>query len=374
MSTPKRQKIEAHVKVSFLGLRYSYTYLAAKKFFSPARLPYYAGEIGFSSHRSISDVFAAVVSGETDYGIVPLESSTNGTIHGVYDQLLINEVCKIVAEIGDVETHCLCASSSVVDEREISHVLSHAMILQDCSQYLDALDERRKKSASLDDHQSLQPIFRGSSFDSAHACVEIARNASEEKNMTMAAICSKEAAIENGLQILASSIGNDKNAETRYIVIAKSNTSTTTSTENGSSSVIDPLNLHTTAPPGVLSLSLLPQKKATLVLALKNAPGAIFKMSSCFALRDIDILKIESRPANTALKAIPAEARAFTQVHWSLVFHVDYTLPESTEKNDALIANLLEYSIWLKEFGQYYSGLQRIESQPQNFTQILELL
>lgn len=111
-------------------------------------------------------------------------------------------------------------------------------------------------------------------------------------------------------------------------------------------------------------------------MALRNIPGAIFKMSSCFALRDINIVKIESRPATTAihLSSIPTASRAFSTRHWDLVFYLDYQPSECATVNQSLLSNLHEYSLWIVELGQYYSGLRDEHTQPADWKTTLDVL
>lgn len=105
-------------------------------------------------------------------------------------------------------------------------------------------------------------------------------------------------------------------------------------------------------------------------------------MSSCFALRDIDIIKIESRPASTAMKVAPyvrnessiVEAGAFSQRHWDLIFYVDYVPSANEATNQAVIANLQEYSLWIRELGHYNSDLKKVQVKPANWGQLLDII
>ena len=116
------------------------------------------------------------------------------------------------------------------------------------------------------------------------------------------------------------------------------------------------------------------RNKCSIALALRNIPGAIFKMSSCFAFRNIDITKIESRPATVAMRLASLANRPFTQRHWDLIFYIDYEPSESAEINAALRTNLLEYCLWIRDLGTYKSGLQAVESQPSAWTQMVDVL
>ena len=169
--------------------------------------------------------------------------------------------------------------------------------------------------------------------------------------------------------------------QTRYVVIAR------VSTENV---VHDPL--HIRAPK---ALSQVPRVKSapkcSLAMALRNIPGSIFKMSSCFAFRNLDIVKIESRPAtisynlnfssnNAIVSNVPVESppaastRPFTQKHWDLIFYIDYEPSESKDVNDALMNNLKEYCMWIVNLGSYQNGLHSLDHQPSEWSTMKEVV
>jgi len=214
--------------------------------------------------------------------------------------------------------------------------------------------------------------------NSADACEQVVQAGAK----TLASIASVEAASSYGLQILARHVGDDENAQSRYIVIAAVDTDVSSSSPSESESgsapssrqnrVIDPLNLRhqilanviviTRRPPTIPSPNL--PRKRSLVLFMRNAPGAIFRMSSCFALRDIDIIKMESRPSTTAmnlnlgvrldhpLHSVRGDGGSVAR-HWNQIFYVDFTPSTLPEVNAALLGNLREYALYLRELGDY---------------------
>jgi prephenate dehydratase len=115
--------------------------------------------------------------------------------------------------------------------------------------------------------------------------------------------------------------------------------------------------------------------KRSIALALRNIPGAIFKMSSCFAFRNIDILKIESRPATISMQLnLPLDSRPFTQKHWDLIFYIDYEPSEEENLNAAMMTNLSEYCMWIRDLGYYQSGLMNLENKPANWSTMVDVL
>ena len=159
--------------------------------------------------------------------------------------------------------------------------------------------------------------------------------------------------------------------------------------DNGGS-VIDPIDVqspkHNYSSTSTSSITGKPTTamKSTIALALRNVPGAIFKMTSCFAFRNIDINKIESRPATTAMhlnnmnnnKNIAVSHsendRPFTQRHWDLVFFIDFEPSDDAQVNQALRSNLLEYAQWLRELGTFRSGLQGAEAEPADWSTMVD--
>jgi chorismate mutase/prephenate dehydratase len=196
----------APISIAIKGQDLSYTYLAAEKFIQNFSMP---AEV--VSTASIQDVFDKVSREECSYGLMPLESSSFGTIHTVYDRLLAsNGQLQIVGELGQIEQHCLCVKGTTdVGELDVERVVSHPHILECCSEYLKMLDIRR---------QGLQraPVERIASWDSAAGCESVATN--DDNGTIRAAICSKEAAEKHGLKVLVDAIGNDRNAEVHILL------------------------------------------------------------------------------------------------------------------------------------------------------------
>lgn len=102
-------------------------------------------------------------------------------------------------------------------------------------------------------------------------------------------------------------------------------------------------------------------------------PGALFKMTSCFAFRDMNIMKIESRP--TAVAALQSSTSLLaSRRHWDLIYYLDYEPSDNAAVNGALQASLAEFCLWVRELGFYYSGLQPVDSKPTEWKQILDVI
>ena len=233
------------------------------------------------------DVFAAVASGRTSHGLLPVENSTGGSIHRNYDLLLEHDL-PIVAETELQVVHHLVALPGT-ELSEIRRVCSHPQALAQCEAFL----------------RSLPNVEIVATYDTAGS----ARLIRDQSLRDTAAVASARAAEIFGLEVVQSAIQDYRDNITRFLLIAR-----------------DPQPL---APPD----------KTSVVFALPNAPGALFKALSVFALRDIDLTKLESRP----MRGRP----------WEYLFYVDLAAGRSDVRCGRAIVHLAESARWVKTLGSY---------------------
>ncbi len=158
------------IKVAYQGEPGAFGYIATlKKFGDPQinKFPYF------------SDVFKAVESGKVDYGVVPIENTTEGSVNEVYD-LLLKSNLKIVGEVVVKIEHCLIANPGV-ELRDVKTVYSIQQALSQCKEFL----RRNEMSPSL--------------YSNTAASVKMIK---EEGKLDSAAIASRDAASINGMNIL----------------------------------------------------------------------------------------------------------------------------------------------------------------------------
>ncbi len=203
--------------------------------------------------RSFEDVFENVKTGEAGFGVLPIENSLYGSIFETYD-LLLKYDFKIIHEIYLQINHYLLANKKSKFEK-ITKIFSHPQALGQCSNFLNLL-------------KGIQII---PDYDTAGA----AKNISANEKLDEAAIASKFAAEKYNLRIIKKNIQNDKKNFTRFIVISAEKY------EFQNSNLSNSGNL---------------KFKTSLGFELKSAPGSLFKALSVFALREINLTKIESRP------------------------------------------------------------------------------
>lgn len=94
-------------------------------------------------------------------------------------------------------------------------------------------------------------------------------------------------------------------------------------------------------------------------------------MTSCFAFREMSIIKIESRPS--AVATAPG-SQLTNRKHWDLVFFIDYEPSDNPATNLALLTALREFCLWVRELGHYYSGMQHIEAAPAQWKGIMDVI
>lgn len=224
------------VTVAYQGEPGAFSEEAARSFFGPrARL---------LPKQSFKDVFDYASRHLPGFGIVPIENSVFGSVHQNYD-LLLRHKLHIVGEIKlRIQLHMMVLPG--VSPKGIRSVYSHSQALGQCEEYL----------------RSLKEVSVVAYYDTAGA----AKMIREQNRNDAAAIASVRAARTYGLSILKRNVESNHHNFTRFIVLSKR---------------------------ADLAKS---KEKTSLVFAAKNVPGALFKALAVFSLREINMLKIESRP------------------------------------------------------------------------------
>ena len=247
---------------------------------------------------SFDDIFRNVTEGVCDAGVIPIENSLFGSVHANYDLLLENDL-QIRSEVNLRIRHNLMQLPGS-DSSKITTILSHPQALGQCKAFL--------RNAYPD--AELVP-----SYDTAGAAKMVA-----EKRMNNAgAIASRQAAEEYGLEIVATDIETNHHNYTRFLSL----------TDRESD-----IQIPEPEPRGY---------KTSLVYKLKdNVPGALFKSLAVFALRDIDLFKIESRP----LVGSPGR----------YVFYFDISGSTSEDHVARALDHLTELADDLKILGSYPIG------------------
>lgn len=223
------------MNITYLGIAGSFSFIAAQKYFgadSPLR-----GE------KTVKKVFRSLVSGAADFGVVPIENSTTGSILETYDQLMENKL-HIVGEVKLKIRHNLLGVRKNIDLEQVKKCYSHPQGIFQCQRFFD----------------SHEWIIAEPATDTASAAQILSKN----KKADALAIAGKQTAALYGLKIIRSSIEDNKNNFTRFAVIS--------------------FKLNKKG------------EKATVVFSVKHVPGSLFKALAPYADLGLNLTKIESRP------------------------------------------------------------------------------
>lgn len=231
-STPKL--FPSRARVACQGIEGAYSQIASEKFFELPDITYFS---------NFNAVFSAIEKGLCEYGVLPIENTTAGSVKEVYD-LMRKHNFKIVRSVRVKVEHYLLAKNDT-KLQNIKVVYSHEQALSQCQNFLATLPKGVK----------IIPVE-----NTAIASKMVA----EEENA--AAISSKYCAEQYGLNVLATNIQDNGNNQTRFICISNK------------------LEIY----PG--------SNKTSITLVVPHKPGALYKILSRFNALGINLAKLESRP------------------------------------------------------------------------------
>jgi prephenate dehydratase len=230
-------------RIGYLGPRGTFSHEAMKKYTGQA--PYISRD-----YPTIPDIFAAMQDGQLDEVIVPIENSIEGAVNVTMDMMTQENGLWIRAEIViPVREHLLAKKGTEIPR--IRTVLSHPQPLGQCRRFLA---------------ENLPDAAIKTTHSTAAAAEEVADGAGD-----MAAIGSRAAAEVYGLEILREDIQDHDNNFTRFIVLGGSDAERTGN------------------------------DKTSLIFSTEDKPGSLYRILEIFNLWDINMTRIESRPAKNRL-------------------------------------------------------------------------
>lgn len=245
--------------------------------------------------KTFDEVFEAVVKQRATHGVVPMENSVGGTIHRNYD-LLVDHELSITGEVELDVVHCLQALPGTKIE-DVKTVYSHPQALAQCERYLKDL---------------------GVTVEAVYDTAGGAKLVAEQRLKGAAALASRRAAEVFGLEVIQEAVQDFEFNITRFFVIGGT----------------PPANAN----------------KTTIVFALPSTPGSLFKSLSVFALRDINLSKLESRP----IRGRP----------WEYLFYADIDARRDDLACARALTQLGEFAKWVRVLGTY-KGWERGKEHPQ---------
>jgi len=231
--------LEHQLNVAYLGPKGSYTYSAALKHFGHS-----AKTI---SAATIDEVFREVESGSVNYGVVPVENSTEGMVNQSMD-LFVNASAQICGEVQLRIHHSFM--SLVTDMKNIKVIYSHQQSLAQCRGWLSA------------NMPGVECVAKSSNAEAARCAAE---------DMNSAAIAGIAAAEQYELPILASNIEDEAHNTTRFLIIGQQKTQASG------------------------------KDKTSLLLSVHNSPGALYSLLEPFSNNSVSMTRVESRPSKLGM-------------------------------------------------------------------------
>ena len=266
------------MRIAYQGVAGAYSEAAALRFNRAADvLP----------RPSFEDVFAVVAERQATHGILPIENTIGGTIHRNYDLLLEHDL-PIVGEVKLAIAHHLAVLEGTTLD-QVRRVYSHPQGLAQCERFL----------------RTLKDVEIVATYDTAGS----AKMIREENLRGSAAIASQRAAQVFDLRVLRSGIQDYADNFTRFLLIGRE------------------------------ALPLGTPDKTTIVFTVPNEAGALFKALSVFAMRGIDLTKLESRP-------IPDRP-------FEYLFYADLATNREDFRCSRALMNLAEFAPSVRTLGSY---------------------
>lgn len=269
-------------RVAFQGEYGAYSEMAARSYFGET--------VDVLPRPTFHDLFEAVESGEATHGMVPIENTLMGGILDNYD-LLLERTLHIVGETKLRIVHNLIVNPGVTID-DIREIHSQTPALAQCTKLIKSLS----KAKAVPTH------------DTAGSVRDLKASGAKD----VAAIASKQAAIDYDLEILQEGIEDNHQNYTRFVVVSKT-------------------AVEATEP-----------SKTSIIFSLKNEPGSLYNSIGAFARNGINLQKIESRP----IAGRPFE----------YTFYLDFEGSRNDHKCLAALDDLAVHAATLRILGSYQQG------------------
>ncbi|VEB25553.1 prephenate dehydratase / chorismate mutase [Actinobacillus lignieresii] len=279
---------EQNVSIAFLGMRGSYSNMASRQFAKK-----YQGSLIELSCDSFQQVFDKVSEGEAEFGVLPLENTTSGSINDVYDLLQHTDLA-VVGELAYPIKHCVLANGNI-DLAELDTLYSHPQVIQQCSQFIQSLNKVHIKYCE----------------SSSHAMQMVARL----NKPNIVALGNEDGGKLYGLTNIKTDIANQQNNITRFIVLAKQ----------------------------AINVSPQVQTKTLLLMTTSQQAGALADALMVFKQHQIRMTKLESRP----IYGKP----------WEEMFYIELQANIHSENTQQALKALENVTSYIKVLGCYPSEI-----------------
>ena len=270
-------------RISFQGERGAYS--------EAASIPFFEGEIETIPCSTFADALKNTENGASDYSILPVENSLEGSV-GESNDLLLSTNLIVTGEIYHRVHHCLIGTGTIGD---VETVYSHPQALGQCRQFIQ--------------ENSLKTI---PSYDTAGS-VKIIKDLNKNN---VACIASKNAAEIFDTPVIQEGIEDNVNNYTRFLIFSRENNEQLV--QNGSK---------------------VENSKTSIIFSVKHEAGALYQIIKEFYQNKINLTKIESRPD----KNTP----------WQYNFYVDFIGHQDDSSTKDVLQKLRNHSTFLKILGSY---------------------
>ncbi|WP_260260809.1 prephenate dehydratase [Vibrio intestinalis] len=273
-------------RVAFLGSKGSYSHLASREYFSRKNT-----ELIELNCEGFKEVANTVESGHADFGVLPIENTSSGSINEVYD-LLQHTTLYIVGELTLPIEHCLVATSDIRLE-DITTLYSHPQPHQQCSEFIGRL--------------------KGVKLETCASTADAMQKVRELNRSDIAAIGNASSGKLYGLQSIKGNIANQTENHTRFIIVARK-----------------PVEVSPQIP-----------AKTTLIMSTSQQAGSLVATLLVLQRYGINMTKLESRP----IMGNP----------WEEMFYVDLEAHLDSEHMQQALSEVTKITKHLKVLGCYPS-------------------
>lgn len=270
--------------VGYQGTEGAWGHIAAQRHFGVR-----GHDVEYRSFDAFRDVLEAVRSGAVQFGMLPIENTTAGSINEAYDLLARMDLSLVGEEIQKVD-HCLMALEDVPLDK-IRRILSHPQAIAQCAGFLAGLPHSHVES------------FANTAL--------AARKVRDDNDLSQAAIGSEEAARRWSLTVIARDITDQRENYTRFVVVG----------------------------PSPITCDSRIACKTSLIFATKHKQGALVASLNVLANHGLNLTKLESRPK-------PGSP-------WEYMFYVDFEGNLQDAATEAALRELTSHVLFLKVLGCY---------------------
>ncbi|EGG99219.1 Chorismate mutase I / Prephenate dehydratase [gamma proteobacterium IMCC2047] len=275
--------LEHPMKIAFLGPEGTFTQAAALKHFGHS--------VSSVPMASIDEVFREVESGAANYGVVPVENSTEGMVNSTLDSFMRSSL-KICGEV-ELRIHQNLLVKEAVPADQITRIYSHEQSLAQCRQWLNA---------------NLPKAERISVSSNAEAARMVAEGVGSEGGV-VAAIAGDMAAELYQLVRLTEKLEDQPDNTTRFLII------------------------------GNQDVPASGADKTSIIAATRNKPGALYHLLEPFQRENISLTRVETRPSESGT--------------WTYVFFMDFEGHCDDKKVRKVLKEIADETVELKLLGSY---------------------